>query len=218
MHEQVAEIAKQLLDRGFAITPHFLDENETLALIQDSATLWNNGAFRPARIGLGTSATVHSEIRSDRVYWLEDTSATDAQRCYLHKLSALREAVNRSSFAGLFDWEGHLAVYPAGAFYRPHLDRFDKQSTRVVTTVLYLNPHWIPEMGGALRIWLEAGREQLPTPQGPFVDVAPRAGTLVTFWSDTFVHEVLESHAERMSITGWFRLRSDDLLRQTSMG
>jgi len=38
-------------------------------------------------------------------------------------------------------------------------------------------------------------------------DILPLGGTLVTFLSARFLHEVLPARRSRMSITGWFRTR-----------
>lgn len=214
--EQEASIARQLYEKGFAITPGFLTPSEVRDLNVEGDALWREGAFREARVGQGPKASLQSEIRSDRVHWLDQSSASKAQMAYLSRLSSLREEINRQTFAGLFDWEGHLAVYPEGAFYRPHLDRFETSGARIVTTVLYLNEHWEEGMGGELRLWLEATKDNMHAPEGPYIDVAPLAGTLVTFWSDQFVHEVRTAHFERMSITGWFRHRIDNALRFAS--
>ena len=217
-HARLAdEIAAALAETGYAITPHFLADDEVQGLADEARTLWENGAFRHARVGLGDQASLQTEVRTDRVCWLDIASATDAQRNLLQRLSDLREAVNRRTFAGLFDWEGHLALYPEGAFYRPHLDRFEAQSSRVLTTVLYLNTHDVRGAGGELRLWLETPPAQWRSPSGAPLDVVPHGGTLVTFWSDQFVHEVLPARFERLSITGWFRHRTDNPLRNASM-
>lgn len=205
---QVAEVAQQLADQGFAITPHFLSVEEVHALAEEARHRWTLGAFREAGVGRGNQTRLRAEIRTDRICWLHPETATPAQRVYFQKLEALREAVNARTFAGLFDWEGHLAVYPHGAFYRPHLDRFAESSSRLVTTVLYLNETWEPGDGGELRIWLTATRDELQAPTGAYLDVPPIGGTLVSFWSDQYVHEVLPAQFERMSVTGWFRQRA----------
>ena len=43
----------------------------------------------------------------------------------------------------------------------------------------------------------------------PYLDVEPTGGTMVAFLSGRFHHEVLEAKRERMSLTGWFKTRSD---------
>ena len=212
-----ATIAHTLSHQGYAIVPNFLPKEETQNLAKEAALRWTEGEFSQARIGRGGQTKAHTEIRSDRVLWLAQQSATPAQARYLDRLSEVREAINRETFAGLFDWEGHLAVYPIGAFYRAHVDRFKNSSARLVTTILYLNDAWAPEDAGQLRIWLEAKNDELHDPQGPYLDIPPIGGTLVVFWSDDFVHEVLPANFERMSITGWFRHRIDDPLRAPSL-
>lgn len=204
---RASKIAEELLCSGYAVTPNFLSASELEVLALDGRAYWQAGEFREARVGQGSRATLQREIRRDRVLWLDAASASAPQRAYMAKLEVLREAVNRASFAGLFDWEGHLAVYPVGAFYRPHLDCFENSSTRVLSTILYLNTEWTPGDGGELRLWLDAPPADAQSPSGRTLDVPPLGGTLVTFWSDQYVHEVLPSSFERMSITGWFRRR-----------
>lgn len=207
---RASEIAEGLLSVGYAITPNFLSTSALQVLAADSHAYWKAGEFRQARVGQGDRATLQREIRRDRVRWLDAATASKTQRAYMDKLEVLREAVNRASFAGLFDWEGHLAVYPVGAFYRPHLDCFENSSARILSTILYLNTDWAPGDGGELRIWLDATHQERRTPTGRVLDVPPLGGTLVTFWSDQYVHEVLPANFERMSITGWFRRREVD--------
>ena len=117
----------------------------------------------------------------------------------LQRLEGLRVAINRSLFLGLFDLEMHFAVYPPGAGYQRHLDRFRDDDRRSVTVILYLNEHWTREDGGLLRFW--------PEPESAPLDIVPCGGTLVSFLSDRFWHEVLPARRERMSLTGWFRRR-----------
>jgi SM-20-related protein len=107
--------------------------------------------------------------------------------------------LNRDLMAGLADFEGHFARYPAGSAYARHIDRLVGSDARAISTVLYLNEGWQPEDGGALRIYLGGGRS---------ADVLPEGGRLVAFLSDRFEHEVLPATRERLSFTGWFRRRS----------
>ena len=86
-------------------------------------------------------------------------------------------------------------MYPPGAFYRRHLDRFATDDRRTLSCVLYLNEAWRAEDGGALRLYL---------PDRHRVTCCPRAGTLVAFLSERFEHEVLPAQRERLSLTGWF--------------
>ncbi|HXH03298.1 MAG TPA: 2OG-Fe(II) oxygenase, partial [Candidatus Competibacteraceae bacterium] len=162
---------------------------------------WAHGRFHSAGIGRGANHRLRPEIRSDRVYWLDESAGGLAQRRYLELLEALRLALNRELFLGLARFEGHFAVYPPGSHYRRHLDSFQGTRQRIVSTVLYLNPDWQVEDAGALRLYLPAsGGERI-------VDVLPEDGNFVCFLSERIPHEVLPPRRRRLSVTGWFRLR-----------
>ncbi|MCA1806093.1 MAG: 2OG-Fe(II) oxygenase, partial [Xanthomonadaceae bacterium] len=141
------------------------------------------------------------DIRNDQVHWLGEAPETAAQRAYFATLESLRLAINRHLYLGLFRFEGHMALYPPGSFYRKHLDQFRGATHRKVSVILYLNPAWGPGDGGALRLYLAAAGE------GEYRDIAPQGGTLACFLSDRFHHEVLPTQRERRSLTGWFRVR-----------
>lgn len=195
-------IAATLAERGWAVTRELFDPHLLDALQQEARALWNEGSFRAARIGSGDNTHLAPEIRSDRIRWFED-EPTATQAAYLGVLDELRVAVNARTMLGLFEWEGHHAVYPPGSHYRQHLDVFAAARERKVSTILYLNPAWEPGDGGELRIWTTPG-----SPDGLFVDVEPRYGTFVTFLSEEHFHEVLLTSRERFSVTGWYRVRS----------
>ncbi|GAA5482635.1 hypothetical protein Hsar01_01858 [Haloferula sargassicola] len=191
-----------LVTRGWVCLDGFLGETEARELASESLEAWEGGDFRRAGVGRGENLTVREDIRRDHVLWLDPENAGPATRAYLDRLEALRGAINRELFLGLFEYEGHFAVYPPGAFYKAHLDRHKGTADRVVTAILYLNDGWLPEHGGRLKIWTEAGRQD-----GPFEHVEPRMGTLVVFLAGDYWHEVEMAHATRMSVTGWFRVR-----------
>ena len=116
-------------------------------------------------------------------------------------MDSLRQAINPGLVPGLEDFECHFALYPPGAFYRRHLDRFRDDDRRAVSAVFYLNQDWQPEDGGQLRMFLADDVEH---------DVQPQAGCLVVFLSGEVPHEVLPAGRERLSLTGWFRRRGND--------
>jgi SM-20-related protein len=145
---------------------------------------------------------VREDIRGDHVMWLQTDAASVEQIIYLAKLELLRLALNQRFFLGLFEFEGHFAIYPEGAFYKAHLDRHEGTNDRIVTTILYLNPNWQPGDGGELKLWTTVEGKA-----GAFILIEPRMGTLVCFMAGDFWHEVLPAKKTRMSITGWFRQR-----------
>jgi SM-20-related protein len=191
------------MDRdGWATMPGWVERGDSLRLMDECAAAREEGAFRRAGVGRGDSLAVRGEIRGDEVLWLRPGEFSVEQEIYLALLETLRLALNRRFFLGLFDFEGHFAVYPEGAFYKPHLDRHSGTDERVVTVILYLNPDWQPGDGGELKLWTTASGQE-----GGFTLIEPRLGTLVCFLAGDFWHEVLPAKKTRMSITGWFRQR-----------
>lgn len=201
--EEVLErIAGELATEGWSVVSGFLSPERIETLASESLELWHGGEFRPSGVGRGESWQRRPEIRGDHVLWIDEIERTPAQERYWLELERLRRAINQRLFLGLFGFEGHLAIYPPGSFYRRHLDQFHEARHRVVSTILYLNQDWTEGDGGELRLYLPDG-----TGGEIAHDVAPAGGTLVAFLSDTFEHEVLPARRERMSLTGWFHRR-----------
>lgn len=195
-------LANQLDTTGWAVVPNFLDPAECRRLAGECLATWDDGGFRRAGVGRGEQRAIREDIRRDHVCWLDEATATPAQQRYLARLDELRLEINRRLFLGLFAFEGHFAIYPPGGFYKAHLDRHQGTLDRVVTAILYLNEDWHEDDGGQLQLWTTPGAKD-----GPFEQVEPRLGTLVTFLAGDHWHEVLPARRERMSITGWFRVR-----------
>jgi SM-20-related protein len=193
------DIVDGLAKQGWCVAAGFLSKDHTEALAVEAREAESKGMLQPAGVGAGASRIVRLDVRGDHIVWLEPPGATAAQRQCLQQFEQVRLALNRELQLGLFDFECHLALYPSGTFYRRHLDRFASDDRRTVSCVLYLNPSWTAEDGGALRLYLA---------DGSHIDVSPRAGTLVTFLSARFEHEVLPARRERLSLAGWFRRRA----------
>lgn len=201
-HFAASSIAGELDERGLAVTPNFIEPDLVRDLRAETLALRAGGDFRPAGVGRGEAWHLNPEIRSDFVHWIDPAALTPLQKVVWTQFEDLRLAINARLLLGLFSWEGHLTIYPPGARYARHLDRFRSAMHRTVSTILYLNEGWTPEDGGQLRIYLDTGSD----PES--FDVLPEAGTLVTFLSDRFEHEVLPAARERMSLTGWFTRRA----------
>jgi SM-20-related protein len=197
-------VAAALAERGYAVVPGFLAEGAARALREELAALGGSGALRGASVGRGEDRRVRSEIRGDETLWLDPSSPTVAQRPYWTAMEGLRDELNRELFLGLGEIEAHYARYPAGAFYKPHLDCHRDGSDRVVSAILYLNSAWEEKDGGELRLYTDPSTGTA----GPRLDVVPRSGTLALFLSADFWHEVLPARRERLSVTGWLRRRA----------
>jgi SM-20-related protein len=196
------EMLNAIAQFGWASMPGCLDEADSLRLRVECSEARNRGDFKRAGVGRGLNLQVREDIRGDHVMWLQADAASVEQVVYLAKLEVLRLALNQRFFLGLFEYEGHFAIYPQGAFYTAHLDRHAGTNDRIVTTILYLNPNWQPGDGGELKLWTTAGDKA-----GAFILIEPRMGTMVCFMAGDFWHEVMPTKKTRMSITGWFRQR-----------
>ncbi|WP_260957378.1 2OG-Fe(II) oxygenase [Pseudomonas citri] len=200
-HPMLLRIVDDLAERGWSQQNLFLPDALTRSLAAECRQRAADGELAPAGVGRGSSSQVREGVRGDRIQWLEPGQAEACDR-YLAWMDSLREALNRGLFLGLEDFESHFALYPPGAFYLKHVDRFRDDDRRAVSAVLYLNEDWLPEQGGQLRMYLDEGVEH---------DVVPCGGCLVVFLSGSVPHEVLPATRERLSLTGWFRRRGNEL-------
>jgi SM-20-related protein len=192
-------MAVALESSGYARAAAFVPEALTEALFHRCREPSEQG-FRVAGIGREEEHQLNPFVRTDEIRWLSDADPVEA--AYLTWMEQLRLALNRRLFLGLFDYECHFARYAPGAYYKRHLDAFQGRANRVLSTVLYLNPGWLPGDGGELLLY--PGRDEVE----PLERVAPRYGELLAFLSERFPHEVLPARRERYSIAGWFRVNA----------
>ncbi|MDP3816139.1 2OG-Fe(II) oxygenase [Pseudomonas sp.] len=197
----LAPIVDKLAEHGWALQPLFAPQLLTLELAEECRKRAARGALAPAGVGRGAQQQIREGVRGDHIQWLESGQASASDR-YLELMDELRQALNQGLYLGLEDYESHFALYPPGAFYQKHVDRFRDDDRRAVSAVLYLNPDWQVEQGGALRLYLADGSRR---------DVLPQAGSLLLFLSADMPHEVLPATRERLSLTGWFRRRGDGI-------
>jgi SM-20-related protein len=190
-------VSAELSDQGFSIVESGFGADYASAVRAEISHLQAGGGMRPAAIGRAGGRTLHPEIRRDGTSWFEPEALTPVQSSLWGFLEKMREHLNQTLFLGLWDLEGHYAVYPAGGFYQKHLDRFRDDSKRTVSVVVFFNERWRREDGGAL---------VLDLPDGPR-EILPQAGTMVFFLSDRIAHEVQATQRERASFAGWYRTR-----------
>ncbi len=189
-------VADDLIRQGWSVQPHFFQDALMASLYDELRDLRRARRMRAARIGRGPDRRRRVDIRGDHIHWLDGDS--EAQRAYLFALEGLRLHLNQRLFLGLEDLEAHFALYPPGTGYQRHLDSFQGNNLRRISTVTYLNPAWAPEYGGRLRLY--DGERVIRS-------VQPESGTLVCFASEEVEHEVMPTLRPRASIAGWFRVR-----------
>jgi SM-20-related protein len=199
--ERAWQAAGGFVRQDWVCCPGFLPPGRIEALRRESQALYEAGRFHAA--GIGREAAHQPAVRGDEILWLEEQASWVPEGASLlrDEFSRLREAINAKTFLGLQDFEGHYAIYPAGARYARHVDRFKRDSRRTISVVLYLNEDWNTGDGGELCLYRDLADSQAA------VKIAPQGGTLVCFLSDAVSHEVLEARRPRLSLTGWFRRR-----------
>lgn len=201
MNHGFESIVDGLAEYGYAVVDQFLSQTEVEAILAGSD--FENAAQRFKKAGIGNTQAkqIQEAIRNDQIEWLDKQHASPATSVYLQRLDELILYINQTLFLSLKDFEAHLTIYPAGSFYKRHLDQFKKDDHRKLSMICYLNENWKPEHGGQLRMYLPTGEH----------DILPIAGRLVCFRSDQIEHEVLPATRERLSITGWILDQYADL-------
>lgn len=193
-------IADNLSEKGYCVTDGFLSQHEIRAIRSWQVISGDISGLKKAGVGK-ESKQINEGIRGDHISWIDPYSAPEPILAYLDTITALRLFLNATLFLGLKDFEVHIARYPAGAFYKRHLDQFHKDDHRRLSVICYLNDNWKAEEGGQLRIYEDSG----------VADILPAAGRLVCFRSELLEHEVLPATRERVSITGWMLDQIGDL-------
>jgi len=199
----------KITDRGYCVMDNFLSPSVIDTLASEILVLENGALLHAANTGRAQT-TVNTKFRGDSIYWLNEAEASPAQQTYFDEMERLRYGLNRHLYLGLNLLESHLALYPIGAGYQKHLDRFKANDNsqlpqRQISCILYLNKDWLEEDGGYLRLYLNADdATDGIVATASSLDIAPIAGRLVMFLSDTFYHEVMPANRARMSLTGWF--------------
>ncbi|WP_043886903.1 2OG-Fe(II) oxygenase [Vibrio sp. 16] len=181
-----------LFTQGYYVWDDFLSAQEVSELKECIPENW-----KKARIGRNEEVTRESSIRSDKIQWLTPSMGTPVAN-YLSKMEQIRLEANRHFFLGLFEYEAHFAKYEKGDFYQKHLDCFQGNENRRLTTVFYMNDEWSKEDAGELVVY--------DLDDNPLMTLPPKSGRLFVFLSEQFPHEVLPTNTERFSIAGWFRV------------
>jgi SM-20-related protein len=189
-----------ILTDGYGIADNFLTPTEVTALSAQLRERLEAGQFRAAGIG-NQQVMVENAIRGDEILWIDEATATPDEAAFLQRIGEFVQYVNQTCYLGLREFEFHYARYPAGTFYKRHLDQFRSDSRRKLSVICYLNTDWQETDGGQLALYL-------PDTDGKAerqLTIAPTAGRLVCFESARLEHEVLPAKRERLSITGWLK-------------
>lgn len=193
-------IAQDLETKGYSIRPGALSEELMNSLIihqQEEAD-----SFKKAGIGRTDNFQINDFVRTDEICWI--TGETQSGKQWLDWAAGLQSHLNRRLFLGLFSFESHFAHYAPNDYYKKHYDAFRGEANRVLSIVAYFNPNWTSADGGELVMYMDDEDKT-------GIKVQPHSGTLVTFLSEEFPHEVLPTNRDRYSIAGWFRVKTSSV-------
>lgn len=191
-------IAKDIENQGYSIRTDALPEELAISLWSYLQTM-EAMKFKSAGIGRGDEYLENEFIRSDEICWI--TGETEAGKKWLDWTSNLQSSLNRRLFLGLFSFESHFSHYGPGDYYKRHYDAFRGEVNRILSVVVYFNIGWTSADSGELVLYKDDDDKD-------GIKVVPVLGTLVTFLSEEFPHEVLASNRDRYSISGWFRVNT----------
>lgn len=191
--EQWLEWIDELSEHDLVVIDEFLPVGHYQRLKEFFLQHLQQEDFSRAGIGHAGNRQVMTSIRGDYIYWLAK-ERDESLAPVFELLDEMVQRLNRYCFLSLSGYEFHLAHYPAGSFYKKHLDQFKDRSNRMISVIIYLNELWQDGDGGELLIYEDEEITQ---------KIAPSANKCVIFRSDTVVHEVAQTHISRYSLTGW---------------
>lgn len=175
----------------------FLNPSLVQQLLDWCLEIEKQRGLRPASIGKGTLKSFNEDVRSDKIYWLDDFQSSPGQLVF-QLFQSLQNLARKEFYLPVKRFECHFSKYEKGNFYRKHRDRHSFNPSRLITCVLYLN-EVKKGQGGELILYDENAHPIL---------IRPEPGRIVIFDS-SLEHEVRPCLNERWSLTGW--LRSDSL-------
>jgi SM-20-related protein len=178
---------------GWIELKNFTAPELSKGLMEEMDALRAKAEFKQASIGKDDNKQINLSQRGDFICWIDPNNPLPCASKYLKELEGVISLLNQHFYLGIRDYECHYAHYPVGSFYKRHSDRHARGSARRVSSVFYLNPNWKETEGGELVIYDGNGESSI---------IKPELGTLVLFLSE-LEHEVLPTHRERKSITGW---------------
>lgn len=184
-----------LLDK-VGISENFLSLALSKNLKENLVKLFDEKKLISAKTGIGNETNLNTAIRSDKIFWLDRIHENKHENAFFDIMDAFVVFLNQTCYTGITSYEFHYALYEKGSFYKKHFDQFKSNASRQYTMIFYLNTDWKQADGGELCVYLPDFS----------LNISPTNGKCVFFKSSELEHEVLLSQAQRMSITGWFRV------------
>lgn len=178
------------------VTKDFLSLSLATNLKENLLKLFKDQQLLSAGIGNNLLVNQDKLIRSDVIYWLDRSHNNQYENDFFDLMDKFVLYLNQTCYTGITGYEFHYTLYEPGTYYAKHIDQFQNNGSRQYSMIMYLNADWKTEDGGELCIY------QNETPQ----NISPDSGKSVFFRSSDLLHEVLVTHKQRMSITGWLKI------------
>lgn len=184
------QIIRDIKDKGWSFQENILTAHD----MSEITKFFNvhRGEFEAAKIGKGQTRQRNENVRGDYTFWIDPLNPPAEFVPVMKTLEELKSNLNQEIYLGAREYECHLAYYPPGTFYQKHVDRFNNDSSRVLSFIFYLSEEWKAGDGGELVLYGESETTINPIP-----------GSLMVFLSDNLPHEVKPCKRERRSFTGW---------------
>jgi SM-20-related protein len=183
------------IENKIGISEHFLNSILASHLRDNLVALHQKDLLRAAGTGNALHILQDNKVRGDSIYWLDKKNKNPYEDEFFVLMDAFVSYLNLTCYTGITGYEFHYTLYEKGSFYKKHLDQFQNNESRQFSMISYLNEGWVESDGGELLIQL-AKQEQ---------KISPTNGKTVLFKSNELEHEVLPTHQNRMSITGWLK-------------
>jgi SM-20-related protein len=191
-------LAHNLCTQDVHIIDNFLELAHYESLKKTARTMYRKGLFRSAKIGANITAQHNLDIRTDEIYWIEDTTNDISTHHFLKQINKIATFLNQTLFLSLTEVETHFANYQPGTFYKKHCDQFATTKSRKISFVYYLNEQWSTDFGGDLTLYNRENKFSQ--------NISPLGNRFICFNSE-LPHEVNLTHQARYSITGWLKSR-----------
>jgi SM-20-related protein len=195
MSSHFDKLVDTFIENKTGIDLHFLNNRLAEGLLQNIIKLQQAGLLTTAGIGNREEKNINQQIRGDKIFWLDKSNHNIFEMEFLQLAEEFIAFLNSTCYTGINAFEFHYAVYEEGSFYKKHFDQFSNNNSRKFSLITYLNKDWKEEDGGQLCIYNNDVMQK----------VQPLFQTAVFFKSDELEHEVMTTHRQRLSITGWLK-------------
>ena len=195
MQNSFDTLVQSYIDNNVGIAEDFLSLPLARLLKENLLLHFTENDFVAAGMGNNTLVTHNPAVRSDLIYWLDRKHDNVSENSFFDLMDKFIEFLNSSCYTGITGYEFHYALYEKNSFYKKHLDQFQNNKNRAFSMIMYLNSDWEIQDGGELCLH-QNEKQQM---------ISPISGKCVFFKSSEIAHEVLPTHEQRLSITGWLK-------------